>query len=96
MKPTQHNNFGRVFELPDAYPSDFCFGGGHPVTMQMVDWLNPWPDSHMSNHLPDTWEEVAALLRPWLMKKRYVKPGKRYILITDFGESLMFGHGIDP
>lgn len=94
MKPTQDNNFCRVFELPEHFPRDFCFGGGHPVQMQMVDWFNPWPDRFDSPMIYDTWEEVVALLRPWLMKKRYVKPGRRYVLITDFGESMMFGDGI--
>ena len=35
------NNFCRVFMLPEEYPEDFCFNGGHPVNFQMVDWFNP-------------------------------------------------------
>lgn len=96
MKPTYENNFGRVFELPESYPSGFCFGGGRPVQMQMVDWFNPWPLDPMNDKSPDTWEEVVAILRPFLMGKKYVKPGRRYILITDFGESLMFGEDLEP
>lgn len=95
MRPTQDNNFGRVFELPEQYPEGFCFDGGKPVQMQMVDWFNPWPSGmHFDEAVPDTWAEVSEMLRPWLMKKPYVKPGRRYILVTDFGESMMFGHGI--
>lgn len=85
-KPPQELNFCRVFELPDSYPEGFCFGGGRPVLMLMVDWFNPWPD----NPELETWEDVVKLLRPFLQKKTYVKPGKRYILITDFGASLVF------
>ena len=91
MKPTQDKNFGRVFELPEHYPKGFCFGGGKPVQMQMVDWFNPWPDSVLIENPPETWAEVAEMLRPFLMQKSYVKPGRRYILVTDFGESLVFG-----
>jgi hypothetical protein len=33
------------------------------------------------------------MLRLFPMQKNYVKPGRRYTLVTDFGESPMFGHG---
>ena len=90
QKPPYALNFCRVFELPDTYPEGYCFGGGKPVTMLMVDWFNPWPD------YPDlkTWDDVTKLLLPFLQKKVYVKPGKRYVLITDFGTSLVFGSGV--
>ena len=94
MKQTQETNFGRVFELPDSYPHGYCFGGGKPIQMLMVDWFNPWPDSLMVENPPETWAEVVEMLRPWLMQKRYVKPGRRYLLVTDFGECMMFGHDI--
>lgn len=91
QKPPYALNFCRVFELPDQYPEGFCFGGGKPVTMLMVDWFfNPWPDN------PDlkTWDDVVKVLKPFLQSKTYVKPGKRYVLITDFGTSLVFGLGV--
>lgn len=94
MKPTEMTNFCRVFELPDTFPGGFCFNGGHPVTMMMVDWFNPWPTENFK--LKDTtWDEVVKILRPWLKERCYVKPGKKYLLITDFGESLMFGAGCE-
>lgn len=85
-KPPYALNFCRVFELPDRYPEGYCFSGGKPVTMLMVDWFNPWPD----NPKLKTWEDVTKLLLPFLRSKIYVKPNKRYILITDFGASLIF------
>lgn len=92
MKPTQDTNFGRVFELPTSYPEGFCFGGGKPVMMKMVDWFNPWPT--VDFELADvTWAEVVDRLRPWLSEKCYVQPGRTYVLITDFGESMLFGAG---
>lgn len=93
MKVTEENNFCRVFELPTSYPEGFCFGGGKPVLMKMVDWFNPWPMHPLEGKPPETWTEVVELLRPWMKEKVYVQPGRTYILITDFGESMMFGHG---
>lgn len=96
MVPTQNNNFARVFELPEQYPQVFCFSGGPMVPMRMVDWFNPWPTDNYTEdgELPQTWDEVKQMLRPFLMAKNYIIPGRRYILITDFGESMMFGDGI--
>lgn len=93
MKPSEDTNFGRVFELPEEYPEGFCFDGGQPVQMLMVDFLNPWPMGSLlikTDKVPETWEEVVPTLRPFLEQKSYLKPGRQYILITDFGESLMF------
>jgi len=90
VRPTEETNFCRVFELPLEYPEGFCFDGSKPVVMQMVDWFNPWP-SYYDTDEPETWEEVVVLLRLWLEEKCYVRPGRTYILITDFGESFVFG-----
>lgn len=38
---TGFTNFCRVFELPDSYPSEHCFGEGHIVHFRMVDWFKP-------------------------------------------------------
>lgn len=92
IRPTQETNFCRVFELPDEYPSGFCFGGGRPVQMKMVDWFNPWPPPKGEYFgLADmTWTEVCAMLLPFLRGKNYVQPGKQYLVLTDFGGSLVF------
>ena len=88
----EQDNFCRVFELPDHYPEGFCFGGGRPVTMLMVDWFNPWPNSMIMNEseLPKNWSECSEMLKEFLLGKQYLKAGKKYILITDFGESMIF------
>lgn len=85
-RPNERDNFCRVFELPDNYPTGFCFSGGKPVLMLMVDWFNPWSPSMKA----ETWEEVTEILRPFLLSKDYVKPHKKYVLITDFGTSMVF------
>ena len=83
-------NFCRVFELPAAFPSDFCFGGGIPVTLRMVDWFNPIPNPDipmLGSDYPATWEECESMMRDWLSQKMYVKPGRTYLVITDFGKA---------
>lgn len=91
MKPARTQNFCRVFELPNIVPQGFCFHGGLPTTMLMVDWFDPWPTDGPGGELQDsTWDEVVSLLRPFLLEKQYVRPGRRYILITDFGEAMIF------
>ena len=90
MKITERNNFCRVFELPNAYSSDFCFGGGIPTTFQMVDWFQPIPiEDVVSNNIED-WSTYVPLLQNWLNDKVYVKPNRQYLLITDFDESFIF------
>jgi len=42
-KVTGFNNFCRVFELPEKFSSEYCFGGGITTTFKMVDWFNPLP-----------------------------------------------------
>ena len=90
MKITERNNFCRVFELPNTYSSDFCFGGGIPTTFQMVDWFQPIPiEDVVSNNIED-WSTYVPLLQNWLNDKVYVKPNRQYLLITDFDESFIF------
>ncbi|MGE0157108.1 MAG: hypothetical protein AB7T17_08785 [Geobacter sp.] len=90
--PKQEQNFCRIFELPQQYPEGFLFNGGKPVTMLMIDWFNPWPHLLEPYKCPQTWDEVKALLLPWLLEKAYVQRGRKYLMITDFGESWIFGH----
>ena len=90
---TESNNFCRVFELPLDYPKGFCFGGGKPVTFQMVDWFQPIPIEDISENNVKVWSEYIPLLKDFLKDKNYVKPGRQYLLITDFGESFIFNSG---
>lgn len=83
---TERNNFCRVFELPEEYPQGFLFDGGKPVTFTIVDWFNPMP----SGDLLAPWAEIIPKLESFLKAKPYIKHGKKYILITDFGTSMVF------
>ena len=98
------NNFCRVFELPESYPRGFCFGGGRPVNFQMVDWFNPISGIHQPSVSEEVWlekvgkkpiktitiDELNETLIPWLKDKSYVKSGKEFIVICDFGAVLKF------
>lgn len=83
-------NFCRVFELPTAYPADFCFGGGHHVVLRMVDWFNPIPNpdiAMLGSTFPETWDECEQSLREFIAQKPYIKPGRTYLVLTDFGKA---------
>jgi len=80
------NNFCRVFELPDEFPTGFCFGGGYPVTFKMIDWFNPIPPIELNENTK--WEDYISGIKEFILEKQYIKVGKKYLLITDFGEVL--------
>lgn len=89
------NNFCRIFELPEKYPTDYCFGGGHRVNFQLIDWFYPTEVSQAAVS-KEVWEkevgpikdqdvevdheELKAKLLPFLKKKFYIKPGGRIFI----------------
>lgn len=80
------NNFCRVFELPDQYSSEFCFGGGIPHVFTMVDWFNPVPIQTKEI----TYEELYNFLVPFLKIKIWYNINKKYLILCDFGASIVF------
>jgi len=83
MKVQTEDNFCRVFELPEKYPSDYCFQGGHPVTIKMIDWFNPvQPGNEWS-------VETGESLCDFVLRKGYIKPGRKYLILTDFNIALV-------
>ena len=98
------NNFCRVFELPEDYPRGFCTGGGNPVNFQMVDWFNAIPGLASPACTKEVWEkevgpietkpitldELESFLIPFLEGKIYVKPGREYLVICNFGACFTF------
>ncbi|HUU89141.1 MAG TPA: hypothetical protein VMX17_15510 [Candidatus Glassbacteria bacterium] len=94
-------NFCRVFELPDNYPSGYrfgdgnhpsgyCFGGGVSTNFKMVGLFNPIPSEDFYEKKVKRWEDYIPMIREFLLKKKYVKPNRKYIVITDFDESFIF------
>jgi hypothetical protein len=91
-KVTEDNRLGRVFEIPREFPPGFLHGGGEPVSFTMVDWFDAWPHPVMNTGVgqePEDWPKVADMLREVILHKNYIREGYRYLLITDFGGSLI-------
>lgn len=99
------NNFCRIFELPVRFPSDYCFGGGHPVNFQMIDWFYPtevpqaavpkevWAEKVgpvKDQDVEIDHEELKSKLLPFLQGKQYIKPGREYLFMSDFGMTFTF------
>jgi len=97
------NNFCRVFELPDKYIENYCFQGGHPTNFQMIDWFCP-TDMGQPGVTKEVWKKEVGPIKtreldlktfsddivPFLKDKAYVKQGKKYLLLCDFGATLLF------
>ena len=82
-----HDDLVRVYELLEQTPGGYRFGGPMPVSFDEVDWFQALPTSVQIPSMgdlpdprtePDRWQEE---LLPWLQEKRYVKPGKRYLVL---------------
>lgn len=98
------NNFCRVFELPQVYPRDFCFNGGIPVTIKMVDWFNPVCGIPQPAVSKEVWRDKVGEIKveeieisdlestiiPFLKQKLYIKSGRVYLVLYDFGGSSTF------
>lgn len=85
-------NFCRVFEVPEEFPRGFA--AGQSVVFRQMDWFDPLPDERMRHEHPDlqllTWEHCRAALTEYLREKDYVRPGGRYLVITEFDEAFVF------
>ena len=91
---TAATNFIRIFCLPDIFPEGYCFQGGYPVNIQLIDWFNPFDvqkfwntdaqefestDEQYQNHIDD--------LRKFIKEKCYFDNKYTYLAITDYGDS---------
>lgn len=82
MAALLHNDLVRVFELPVEGPSGYRFGGGVPVSFLEVDWFNALPP--LGEDLPDPLKDAdhwEAEMREYIAAKRYVQPGRRYLVL---------------
>lgn len=73
--------FYHVFRMPEAFPSQYCFGDGVPVTFQMVDWFGG-PSGLTS-------KEVEA----FILKKAYAS-GKLLVIERHTGEAWIVEAGM--
>lgn len=90
---TEATNFLRVFRLPAKFPSGYCFGGGHEVRFQLVDWFNAFSPM---DEFPKEFEngdagylEHIEELRQFIAGKKYVQAGFVYLAVTDYGDSFL-------
>ncbi|MDD5053470.1 MAG: hypothetical protein PHO27_12115 [Sulfuricurvum sp.] len=93
---TEATNFMRVFRLPLQYPEGFCFNGGYPVEIQLVDWFNPFnPEDFWGEKTkeltPTGMEAHRNLLRDFIKAKGYVKQftGYTFLAIADYGDAFL-------
>ena len=98
------NNFCRVFELPNLFSNKHCFGGGIDTNFKMVDWFYPVSDLPVPGCSKEVWREkvgeietvevdenwARTKLIPFLQDKAYIIPTNKYLVITDFGLTVMF------
>jgi len=98
------NNFCRVFELPKNFSSDYCFNGGHATNFQMVDWFNPVMGIGQPAVSKEVWKKEVGEIEfveidetefkekalPWIKEKNYIKPGREYLILCDFGMAITF------
>jgi len=85
---TPQNNFIRIFELPETFSSDFCFGGT-PCTFIQVDWFNTVPPTTLGAGVELDEQALKNLqhnISLFIMKKVYYKPHLRYIGITNYND----------
>ena len=88
---TETNNFIRIFRIPNQFPSDFCFGGGHPVNFQIVDWFNPIPQEELWSGKTKTLsekelEEYRGSIREFIKVKNYYDPEFKFLALCDYGD----------
>jgi len=86
---TERNNFCRVFEMPDQFPKDYCFAGGHPTEFILVDWFKPIPADHIWNNTLQSWEVYEEMIRDFWKKKAFFDSSKKYLVITNFGKAFL-------
>lgn len=98
------NNFCRIFELPEKFSEQFCFGGGIPTNFTMVDWFCPVSDIPQPACSKEVWkekvgeiktvekttEELREDLLDFLTRKIYIKDGRKYLFISNFGATFLF------
>jgi len=97
------NNFCRVFEIPESYSNDFCFDGGCATNFQMIDWFLPVPLPQPAvtkeiwkkeigeiEIIEKTLEELRDILEPFILRKLYIKPNRKYLVICSFDACFIF------
>lgn len=94
---TDATNFMRIFCLPNTFPSNYCFQGGYPVQIRLVDWFNPfdqrdfWGDKIKEfDSTDESYQKHIDGLRNFIKEKGYcLKTEFTYMAVTDYGDSFI-------
>ncbi|MGP1257075.1 MAG: hypothetical protein ACTS10_21845 [Kiloniellales bacterium] len=84
-------NFTRVLEVPlseQVGRHDFCHAGGYHYPAKLVDWF----DASTLDGYDDDRSQWLEAIANFVAGKKYVQPGKHYVVIFDTGEII----GITP
>ena len=91
MEITEKNNFMRIFRVPNDFPSGFCFGGGHPVNFQIVDWFNPIPQEELWDNSINLGEketeEFRKDIRDFIKIKNYYSEDFKFLALSNYGDA---------
>lgn len=90
LRLTKATDFLRIFRLPTEFPTEYCFGGGHPVEFQLIDWFNVAGGpldlgKEFSRGDPD-YERYIKELSDYMREKKWFDPSYTYMVLTDFGD----------
>ena len=82
-----------VFEIPLEYPEGYCHGGGLPTNFQMIDWFYPLQFDGIKTVTieGEEYENQINATIEFIKKKQYIKKNRQYIVITAYGDSIVFG-----
>lgn len=67
-----------IYQLPPRLSDGYCFGPGKPIVFLNVDWFQVTP------------EQDREELKKFILSKRYIKPGFKYlVLIPSLSETFL-------
>jgi len=98
------NNFCRVFEIPEEFPNEYCFGGGIHCDFVMKDWFSPVfdlllinvPKEEYQKHVDEylykevDFEELEKTIVDFVKVKKYITKGRKYLILYSFGAATIF------
>ena len=94
-----NNNFIRIFKLPETFPHDYCFNGGHDTIFVLVDWFNPVDQQKLwkGDFILDErgLEGIRDGIREFVKAKQYFLPEFEYMAITAYGDAFMINPHIE-
>lgn len=94
MKIHLNQNFIRIFQLPQEYPRDFCFNGGHPVVMHLIDWFYPLPQEDFwsckeKEYSEEQLKTIREQITKFIRQKTYCLKGYKYLALTNYNDSFI-------